>query len=200
MSTRRLAHFESDVGRARDIVALGQSIGTLTIGRVDSSDLYRAGLVQAVSALDSYVHGVVLDLAADIILGRSAAVNAGGKVGVSFEAVRQILAAESPGDRELAARSHISQRLSLDTYQRPDDVATALAAVGMPKVWSTVFGTDAGSTKVALGLVVTRRNRIVHQSDSDPLYPGSVTPLIDADSLSAISTVEKIVRAIDAAI
>ena len=96
MGTTRLPHFAADILRARDIVALGQSIGSVTIGRVDGSDMYRAGLVQAVSALDHYLHGVILDRAVDIMLGRLPAGSGGGRTGVSFNGVRQILSAGSP--------------------------------------------------------------------------------------------------------
>ncbi len=197
MATVRLTHFEADIARARDVVAIGQSLNSLTGGRVDPTDMYRAGLVQAVSALDHYFHGVVLDRAIEIMLGRSVAAPSAGKIGVSFNAVRQILAAPSALDMELAAKTHVAARLALETFQRPDDIGSALSIVGVPKVWSTIFGTAADTTKVALGVVVTRRNRIVHQSDSDPLTPGSITALSDSDSLMAIATVESIVRSID---
>jgi len=197
MATARLSHFTNDIARARDIVALGQGIGGLTVGRVDASDMNRAGLVQAVSALDHYMHGVVLDRSVQIMLGTLTSGGVGGKVGVSFDAVRQILAASTPADIELAAKTHLSQRLSLETFQKPDDIASALSLVGVPRVWSTVFGSAARSTTVALGVIVTRRNRIVHQSDSDPLTPGAITPLTDVDALSSIATVESIVNAID---
>lgn len=200
MATTRLPHFANDIARARDIVALGQGIGGLTVGRVDASDMNRAGLVQAVSALDHYFHGVVLDRAVQIMLGTlpPAGAGAGAKVGVSFDAVRQILAASTAADVELAAKTHVSQRLSFETFQKPDDIGSALAQVGLPKVWLLVFGTAAGGTKVALGVIVTRRNRIVHQSDSDPLSPGALTPLSAADALAAIVTIESIVTAVDA--
>ncbi|WP_162940132.1 hypothetical protein [Gryllotalpicola protaetiae] len=168
------------------------------MGRVDASDMYRAGLVQIVSAMDHYFHGVVLDRAVDLIVGRTSSNTASTKVGVSFDAVRQIIAASTPAERELAARTHVSQRLALETYQKPDDIGAALAVVGIPKIWSAAFGAAAGGTKVALGVIVTRRNRIVHQADSDPLVPGMVTALSDVDALAAIDTVCKVVRSIDA--
>jgi len=200
MTTPRLPHFLTDIVRARDVVALGQSLGNMTVGRVDASDMYRAGLVQAVSALDHYMHGIVLDLAVDIMLGRVSTQSPAGKIGLPFSAVRHILVAATPADRELSAKTQLSQRLSLETFQKPDDIGAALALVGVPKVWSNVFGNSASQTKVALGVIVTRRNRIVHQSDSDPLTPGAITPLSDLDALSAISTVEATMVAIDNAL
>ena len=197
MATSRLPHFQSDIARARDLVALGQGMAALTVGRVDASDTYRASLVLAVSALDHYFHGVVIDRATEIMLGRLSGSGKAARVGLSFEAVSQIVTAPSPALRELTARTHVAARLGTETFQRPDDIADALALVGIPKIWASAFGSAAGTAKVALGTIVTRRNRIVHQSDSDPLTPGAITPLNDADALAAIDTIEATVLVID---
>ncbi len=198
MPQQRYAQFSGEIQRARDLVGLGQGISGMTHGRVDSTDLYRAALVQAVAALDSYVHGVVLDRAVDILLGRvPVAAKASTKVGLPFHAVRPILSAATPTDSELAARASVASRLSLETYQRPDDVAQALAMVGVSKLWTTAFGNAAGTTTLALSLVVQRRNRIVHQCDADPLMPGGHTSLTDQDALDSISTIETTVTGID---
>lgn len=195
MHSSRLTQFNADIGRARDLVGMGQSIGQLTHGRVDSSDVYRASLVQAVASLDHYFHGVVLDRATDILLGRLPGGSA-TKVGLPFKAIGDILNAATPVEAELVARSNLAQRLSLETFQRPDDIGAALAMVGVPRVWSLAFP-DADAAKTALSLVVRRRNRIVHQCDSDPLVLGSVTDLRDQDALDAITVVEETVRSID---
>lgn len=195
MPTARLAQFSADIRRAKDLVGLGQSIGAMTQGVVDASDLFRAGLVQSVAALDHYVHGVVLDRGVEILLGTKPP-GAPTKVGIPFHAVGAILTAVSPSDAELAARTHLAQRISLETYQRPDDIGSALAAVGVARVWSTAFP-NAGHAKTALSLVVQRRNRIVHQCDSDPLTPGSVTALSAQDALDSITVVEGTVTALD---
>jgi hypothetical protein len=197
LATLRFPHFASDIGRAKDLVGLGQAIGTLTYGRVDAADLYRAGLVQAVSALDAYVHGVVLDRAVDMLLGRLVAVGSRTKVGLHFGAIQDLLSAGTPADVELLARSHIAQRLALETFQRPDAIATALAMVGLKKIWSAAFPLDPEGAKTALGVVIDRRNRIVHSGDADPLNPGAAIPLSDADALGAIDAVDRTVASID---
>jgi hypothetical protein len=197
MPTRRLGQFRQNIGRATDLVALGQALGTLTVGRVDASDLYRAALVQAVAALDEYVHGVVLDRAVDILLGRRPGNAAGSKVGLHFHAVQELLTAGAPAQVELSARTHIAQRLALETFQRPDSIASAFAMVGLPRLWSTAFPADPGGTKKALGLIVDRRNRIVHSCDADALAPGTVLALSSTDAADSIATVDRIVSAID---
>lgn len=195
MPTVRITQFKADIQRARDLVGLGQAIGAMTAGTVDATDVYRSGIVQGVAAMDHYFHGVVLDRAVNILLGRNAP-GAGSKVGLPFNAVQAIVNAPSPIEAELHARAFLAERLSLETYQRPDDIAAALAMVGVPKAWSTAFKAPA-SVKTAISIVVRRRNRIVHQCDTDPLTPGTTTPLSATDVLDSISTVEQAVEGLD---
>jgi hypothetical protein len=171
----------------------------MTHGRVDASDLHRAGLVQAVAALDAYIQGVVLDRAVDILLSHRTTLRSTAKVGLHFNAIQQLLlSASNPVDLELTARTHVAQRLASETFQKPNDIASALALVGINRLWSTAFSADPSTAKTTLGLVVDRRNRIVHGCDADPLTPGTVTPLSASDALSAIGTVEATVAGIEA--
>jgi len=198
MATARFAHAVSELSRARDMVALGQSLFSMMGGRVDPSDMYRAAIVQAVSTMDHYFHGVLIDRAVDMIVGRSTVTaSESRKVGLTFDAVREITQAPTVADQELVARKHAAARLAKETLQQPDDIAVALGMVGVPAVWVTAFGSNAKAQKVALGLVVTRRNRIAHQSDGDPLNPGKPTPISDADALTAINTVDRVLTSID---
>jgi hypothetical protein len=198
MPQARLNQFRVDTSRARDLVGLGQSIGAMTSGLVDASDLYRAAVTQAVAALDSYVHGVIMDRAVDILMNRLPSAGTDTKVGLHFDAVARIVNAPTAADAELMARGFVADRLTLETFQRPDDIGRGLAMVGIPKAWSTAFPTGPHPHTTALRLVVSRRNRIVHQCDADPLTPGQVTPLIAADALQSVYAVENVVNALDA--
>ena len=197
MATSRLPFFHSDIQRSRDLVGLGQAIGTMTVGTVDASDLFRGALVQTVAAMDHYFHGVVLDRGVEMLLGRTPSTGTHRTIGLPFGSVRDIVTATSPGDRELEARRHIAASLGRVTFQAADEIAAGLALVGVPKVWTVAFSGNADAVKTALGVIITRRNRIVHQADSDPVNPGVVTALTDTDALGAIDTVERMVMAID---
>lgn len=61
------------------------------------------------------------------------------KVGLHFEAVARIVNAPTVADAELVARGFVAERLSLETFQRPDDIARGLAMVGISKAWSAAF-------------------------------------------------------------
>lgn len=193
--TSRLPQFQRNIARSRDLIGLGQSIGAATNGLVDAEDMYRASLVQSISSLDAYIHGVVLDRAVDVVLGRIPA-GAHRTFGLPIEGVQQIVSAANVAEAEITARSHLARRLAKDTFQYPDDIASALALVGVKKIWSSAF-TSADTAKTAVSLIVGRRNRIVHQCDADPLSGGSPTPLSDLDAIRAADTVEQTVMAID---
>ncbi|MDG2990385.1 hypothetical protein L3556_05475 [Candidatus Synechococcus calcipolaris G9] len=54
-----LDQFRISIGRVRDLIALHNSVNAEATGALDVSDMLRAALVLAVSALDYYVHEVV---------------------------------------------------------------------------------------------------------------------------------------------
>ncbi|WNZ46778.1 HEPN domain-containing protein [Leptolyngbya boryana CZ1] len=55
-----LDQFRISIGRVRDLIALHNSVKAQATGALDVSDMLRAALVLAVSALDYYVHEVVV--------------------------------------------------------------------------------------------------------------------------------------------
>jgi hypothetical protein len=196
MPATRYAQFQSNIARCRELVGLGQAITGITVGTVDAADMHRAALVQCVAALDSYIHDVVLDYAVDIVKG-SRGPGSPTRVGLHVSAVGSLTSAADPIELELRARAAINERLSQETYQKPDDIAKAFAMVGIQGLWQGAFGAASGAVKRNLNLVVGRRNRIVHRCDLDPAGSGTVLPLIDTDALDAINTVEGAVAGID---
>jgi len=132
-----------------------------------------------------------------MLMGRVAPARSSTKVGLHFNAVREIVDNGNPVDREIAAKTHIAQRLALETFQKPDDVGNALAMVGIHKVWTLAFPSNVEQIKKSLGLVVARRSQIVHSCDADPLTVGGVTPISSQDALDAVDVVTKVVHAID---
>ncbi|MFC5952167.1 hypothetical protein ACFQH9_28270 [Pseudonocardia lutea] len=195
MSTARLSEFDANIARAREIVGLGDSIIGLSGGRLDATDLYRSALVQAVAALDTYVHCVVLDFGVEILLGRRPSGSA-SKFGFHLGIVSDLLDAPNLMERELRARMHVAQRLSIETFQRPDAVAQAFAMVGISKLWTLAFGADAERTILRLRVIVRRRNDIVHSCDADPGNVGQFKPMTSTDAVAAIDDVAGIVHGI----
>ncbi|WP_157083895.1 hypothetical protein [Millisia brevis] len=196
MATSRLPQFNLNVARARELVGLGVAVSGITSGSVNSSDMYRSALVQGVAALDAYVHDVVLDFTIEILRGIRPPGTA-GRIGLHFGAVCDLLNAPGAVEFELMARELVNQRLSAETFQKPDDIAKAFASVGVNGIWRGAFGIGSGIT-TELNLVVGRRNQVVHRCDMDPAGVLGILPMEDLDALAAIGTVETVVQGIDA--
>ncbi|WP_157561382.1 hypothetical protein [Mycobacterium sp. E802] len=162
---------------------------------LDLTDMYRAALVQAVAALDAWVHDVVLDMAVEILIGlRPPGSNT--KLGLNLGATTQLLSAPNALELEMRSKALVNERLSVETFQKPDDIAKAFAMVGITAIWSTAFG-NAEAAKTALSVVVRRRNQIVHRCDMDPSGVAPYLTLSDTDALTAIDTIEDTVKALD---
>jgi hypothetical protein len=191
----REKQFRININRARELIGLGEAISGITVGTVDAEDMFRAALVQSVASLDAFVHGVVLDLGVEILAGRRQP-GSPTQVGLHFGAVGDVISAPSSVDAELRARTHIAERLSKETYQKPDDIAQAFSMVGIRKIWSTAFGVDSHAIKTSLSIAVGRRNQIVHSCDLDPLNPGQVRSLEKADVLAVVEVIENVVSGV----
>lgn len=153
--------------------------------------------MQAVAALDAYVHDVVLDMAVDILMGTRPP-GSSTKLGLNLGAMTQLLSAPTSLELQMRSKVLVNERLSAETFQKPDDIAKAFAMVGAGAIWSTAFGQGAEAAKTALSVVVRRRNQIVHRCDMDPTGVTPYLALSDADALSAIDTVESTVVSLDA--
>lgn len=196
MATTRFGQFAGNIARARELVGIGQAVSGMT--PLDLTDMYRAALVQAVAALDAWVHDVVLDMAVEILTGvRPPGSNT--KLGLNLGAMTQLLTAPNGLELEMRSKVLVNERLSVETFQKPDDVAKAFAMVGVGAIWSTAFGSgNAEAAKTALSVVVWRRNQIVHRCDMDASGAAPYLALSDSDALIAIDTIERTVKAIDA--
>lgn len=53
-----IAQFRSNISRARELGVLAQVLASVTTGTVDVSDIWRAQIVLAVSAIDHFVHEI----------------------------------------------------------------------------------------------------------------------------------------------
>lgn len=195
MATARFAQFSANITRSRELVGLGQALSGMT--PLDLTDMYRAALVQAVAALDAWVHDVVLDMAVDILTGiRPPGSNT--KLGLNLGAMTQLLSAPNSLELQMRSKVLVNERLSAETFQKPDDIARAFAMVGVNAIWSTAYGNAAEAAKTALSVVVRRRNQIVHRCDMDPAGVTPYLALSDADALTAIDTIESTVTSLDA--
>lgn len=111
--------------------------------------------------------------------------------------VQALIAAPTAFERESSARGFVAERLTYETFQKPDDIARILSQIGIQRLCTTAFGRSGAAVTTTLSLIVHRRNQIVHQCDRDTATPGTLLPITQRDALDAIKHVARVVRGIE---
>lgn len=175
---------------------IGRALHGSALAGVDMTESFRASIVLAVSALDSYVHNLCVEGIVEAFANTRPRNSHFRDVRVGLIAAEAGLHAGTVNWLEGEVRSLFSR----DTFQRPDDISKALRFVDdASKKWvriSTRLGTTAAIAKARLNSIVDRRNMIVHEADIDPVW-GSSRSLTADDTEAAIDFISKLVAAID---
>jgi hypothetical protein len=193
-----LSQFELNLARARHLVELYQSLAKLITPAIDISDLLRASLVLGVSALDHFVHEYVRTEMLDVFDGHKPPTDAYHAFAVPMRAVNTALTAP-------AANAWLDEAIreahGWRSFQHPDKIADALRLVFPGSLWQEVaaeLGTAANNVKTQLAAIVDRRNKIAHEADMDPTYPGTRWPITETLVTDALTFLEQVAKAIEA--
>ena len=190
--------FHWNLQRVRNIGSLHSILGNQTTSALDLSDLLRAELVMAVSALDLYVHEVVRLGMLECFRGQRATTNAFYEFRVTLGGTLQ--AVSTPGS-DVWLDDQIRDLHSRRTFQHPDDIASAIRLISNIDLWHLV-AVRLQSTREAvrnrLRLVVDRRNKIVHEADANPSYGqiGILWPLNSVEANETVTFVENVAEAV----
>lgn len=190
---------------ARDLVRGGQLLERLQVRAFDVADLYRAAWVQAVSALDQWVHRELYDRALGLALNieeprppRFFALRVPMQL---FEDVHH-----HSKDFPQAFAAHLRAHFGYLSFQAPDKIKEALAYVTDVPLWPAVakYLADNGNSELTsqvavvacLKSIVDRRNKIAHEADRDP-EDGTLRLSISAGEVSrTVDQIEQIASAI----
>jgi hypothetical protein len=189
-----LVQFLANLQRARDIAALQSALSAQTIPALDLTDLLRASLVLQVSALDALAHEIVHYGMLEAHTGARPRTTAFDAFGVTLADLQRASAGQA-GWLEDAIRRAIGWR----TYQQPDKISEAIALVSPVKLWDEVgksLGRPAADIRRQLTAIVDRRNKIAHEADLDPSFPGTRWPISPSDVTDSAVFLEGVGRAI----
>lgn len=192
-----LIQFVENISRARTISGLAEALTRLGVV-FDVTDLHRAAIVLAVSALDHFVHDVVRIGVVKSYSNVIPATDATLAFRVPISSVLECVA--TPGDSTWLD-SAVRNSHSFQTFQHPDKIADAIRLISPVKLWEEVgkeLGMDAKAVKTHLTAIVDRRNKIAHEADMDHLGTGTRWPIDEQLVTEALDFVEKVVRAISA--
>jgi hypothetical protein len=169
--------FEVNLQRVRDLHAIRASFEGQVAPTVDLSDLLRAEVVLAVSALDHFVHELARLGMLECWSGTRACTDAFNRFNLPLSvssAIQRGATAATVLDNEIRAKH------GFQTFQHPDKIADAVRLFSDVRLWdavSTQLGEEPRSVKGSLVLIVERRNKIAHEADIDPSYPGQRWPI-----------------------
>lgn len=173
-----ITQFNRSLDGIVDLTSTIQQMDRLTTNIIDISDLYRSQIVLVVSSLDHFIHEFVLEEMIETYNGRRLPTLAFSKFPIPVSSVLT----RRPTDSIIG--SHIRQKHSWLSFQDPDKIADALKLISDKRVWEEVspaFGLRAQDIKTKLKIIVDRRNKIAHESDLDPSFPGHKWPISLAD-------------------
>jgi hypothetical protein len=205
-ATTALEELRSNLEYARELVHGGQFLENLKVGAFDVADLYRAAWVQAVSALDHWVHRELYERALGFALN------------IEEERPARFLKLEVPmqlfenvhhhdGDFRESFDEYLRTRFGYLSFQAPDKIKQALGHVTDKQLWPGVAAVlankgddEALSTQASvvacLGEIVQRRHKIAHEADRDP-EDGKVRLAISHhDANRTIDRIERIANAV----
>ena len=191
-----IQQFQENMERVRAIGGLYEALRQLTTPAVDATDLLRTQIVMAVSALDHYIHEVTRLGMVEIYNGVRPSTHAFLRFQVTMDAALKGLHGTN-GSAWL--ETEIREKHGYLAFQHPDRIADAVRLFSPCTLWPSVashLGTTDQDVKNELRLIVERRNKITHEADLDPSYPGSRWPISRSDSIRAVDFIQHVCEAI----
>ncbi|MET9028328.1 hypothetical protein ABZW96_22295 [Nocardia sp. NPDC004168] len=206
--TQQFRVFSSNINYARDLVKAGQSLADLKAGAFDVGDLHRAAWVQAVSALDHWLHEEIYSRVRVLADNTSSVPIALQKLPLTLAAVEDIRLGKTL--LSAAVVEEVQRTWSYQALQNPKKIAEALKLVyDDGDLWGKVakefrlrhhgaVGWTADTIRARHEEILKRRNQIAHEADLDPT--GNRRDITASEASDAIAWIERIALAIAAVI
>jgi len=188
-------HFRLNIAYVRNLSLIYATALTSSPG-LDISDLLRAQVVLAVGALDHYVHTLTRMGVLEVYNGLRPRTAAFSRTKVTLDGV---LTALNNPTSDGWLESEIKREHGWQTFQSAEKIAEAVRLFSDVPLWESVaddLKVNAEDLKQQLRLTVDRRNKIAHEADMDPSFPGTKWPIDAALACAAIDFVEQLGEAI----
>ncbi|GBQ13289.1 HEPN domain-containing protein [Swaminathania salitolerans] len=194
-----LEAFDNSLTRVRHMHGLHNTLTVTLTSAVDLSDILRAEIVMAVSALDYYIHEIARIGMLECWAGKRAITDAFKRFPLTLAAAQSLAHDASAAtilDNEIRAKHGYA------SFQKPDKIADAVRLFSSISLWDDVgrhLGKSPQDVKASLGLIIDRRNKIAHEADVDPSFPDQLWPVSSSVVDRMINDIEAIGHAVHAA-
>jgi len=192
-----IEQFRNSINRIRNLIAVYSFVNAQTTSALDLSDMLRAALVLLVSALDYYIHEVVRVGMLEIYRSNRPQVPEFSRFQISLGSLQTGLIGNPSDDSWLESEIRISH--GYKSFQKSDKIADAIRLISDKKIWQEVaarLGTNPRDIKQRVDLIVDRRNKIAHEADVNPTYPGDLWPIDELTVKEAVDFIEQVVETI----
>lgn len=143
-----------------------------TTSALDLSDILRAELVLGVSTLDHYIHSIVEEGMLEIYQGNRKPTDSFNKFNVDLANIPKVI--QDPLDTNWL-KNQIHKNLSHQSFQKSNKISAILKLFSDKNIWSDVailLKMNKNHVTLQLDLIIDRRNKIAHEADVEPTYPG----------------------------
>jgi hypothetical protein len=130
------AYFDEVWQRCELFAALHGYMASHATAALQPDELLRAEWASRVSALDLYVHELVAQNLLQIFEGRRPPCPGFARLQVSSDALMRIQSATTATERSTAFDLEVRTKLSLMTFQYPDDIADGVRFISQCKLWN----------------------------------------------------------------
>ncbi len=191
ITMQAIRYLEDNLNRVQHAHGIYLNLSGSVTEVMELSDLLRAELVQLVSAVDHFVHELVLEGMLETFGGLRTPTQQFGGFKISVSAIVDRSPTESFSKFEYEIRRHHGYK----SFQRPDKIAEAVRLISTAELWNETaknMQMDPSKVKQKLSLLVDRRDKIVHEADVDPSYPAELWPITVSDVEESISFVDEV--------
>jgi len=194
--------FKLNIDSVKQLDAIYQYLEHKNVGKaLDLSEILRAEIVLAVSAMDNFISdvlhfGLVHTFEGNRVIPDFA--KPFNDFQVDMQTLVQIINAPSPNDKSLILGEYIRKVNSKNPYQDPKQIESALLLLGIKQLWTKLgieLSTKGEDVRRELANIVWQRHKIAHEADFDHLIQKKRTR-DRATTLQAIEFIEKLCNAI----
>ena len=188
--------FRTNISRVRNLGSIFEVLDSRVTSVLDLSDVLRAELVLAVSALDHFIHELVRLGMLEAYRGNRPRTERFFGFKVSLENAL-IGIADNAGEQWIDSeiRAHNGYR----AFHDPERISEAIRLISDVRLWANVgqrMGSAPEEVKEDLRIMIDRRNKIVHEADMIPSPFEERWPIDRMMVSNAVDMVEKIAEAI----
>lgn len=163
--------FSANIDRVKNLSSLYKSISEQSYPILDLSDILRSCIVLLVSALDHYIHEIILIGMIEVLSGDRPVTPKFSKFPVPLECIQ---ASEYKLSIEVLAEE-VRRQHSYKSFQSPENIADGLKLFcNESDIWRQISDRmergNSRRVKESLKLLIKRRNQIAHEADIDPTY------------------------------